>query len=207
MEYVEQKGYLVHPSFADTNREKTPASSEEAVADFLAAIEILDANEINYCITHGTCLGLIRDQKFIPWDFDADIGVIINEKRSKAHSILSSQFEKNGFTIVKYNLTKTQLGITRNGFIIDLNFYSKVGPFYVARWHHDFINFNKFLGTTGVIRWNGKEIATPARVTDYLISMYGRNWRTPKHYNFRFGRVYLHIPQKIWYLLVAFTSK
>lgn len=207
MQYVKQKGYLVHPNFSNPNRKKMSANFDDAVTDFLAVIEILNANDVNYCITHGTCLGLIRDHALIPWDFDADIAVITGGKRSDMNGFLCSQFEKHGFTIVKYNLSNTQLGITRSGFIIDLNFYRNLGPLCVSRWHYDFINFKKFMGATQFITWKGTSIAIPGRVLEYLTSVYGRDWRTPKHYNFRFGRVYIHVIQKIWYLLLAFTAR
>ena len=38
-------------------------------------IGILEKNNIQYWLCHGTLLGIVRDNELIPWDTDIDIGV------------------------------------------------------------------------------------------------------------------------------------
>ena len=43
------------------------------------ACKILDTNSINYWICNGTLLGIIRENRILPWDHDIDIAVWENE--------------------------------------------------------------------------------------------------------------------------------
>lgn len=44
--------------------------------------ELFNENHINYYIDHGTLLGLIRDNKILPWDIDIDFAIASQEKES-----------------------------------------------------------------------------------------------------------------------------
>ena len=41
--------------------------------------DILKINSINYWICHGTLLGIVRENRILPWDNDIDIGVWAHE--------------------------------------------------------------------------------------------------------------------------------
>ena len=49
------------------------ADKDDAI--FKIAIEILTDNNINYWICHGTLLGIIRENRLLPWDNDIDFAV------------------------------------------------------------------------------------------------------------------------------------
>ncbi len=55
---------------------------------------LLNKNEINYWICHGTLLGIIREGRLLPWDHDIDFAVWDNET-DKEH--LVSLFESKGY--------------------------------------------------------------------------------------------------------------
>jgi len=42
--------------------------------------ELFNKNHIKYHIDHGTLLGLIRDNKILPWDIDIDFAILLEEK-------------------------------------------------------------------------------------------------------------------------------
>lgn len=42
-------------------------------------IDILDSNNINYFMISGSLLGLLRNNKIIPYDNDIDIGIMITD--------------------------------------------------------------------------------------------------------------------------------
>ncbi len=47
--------------------------------NFFETINILNSNNINYWICHGTLLGIIREGKLIEWDHDIDIAIWSDE--------------------------------------------------------------------------------------------------------------------------------
>ena len=49
------------------------ADKDDAI--FKIAVEILTNNNINYWICHGTLLGIIRENRLLPWDHDIDFAV------------------------------------------------------------------------------------------------------------------------------------
>ena len=44
---------------------------------------LLGKNKINYWVCHGTLLGIIRENRLLPWDHDIDIAVWKDEVSKK----------------------------------------------------------------------------------------------------------------------------
>ena len=64
-------------------------------SDFLLEIcKILFENKINYWICNGTLLGLIRENRVLPWDNDIDIGVFGHEVDREQINLI---FLKDGY--------------------------------------------------------------------------------------------------------------
>lgn len=93
--------------------------------NFFKAIEILNINNINYWICHGTLLGLIRDKKLIEWDHDIDIAVW-SDKITKKEII--KIFHNENFILQKgFGLSDDIISFKRKGGrIVDINFYEKI---------------------------------------------------------------------------------
>ena len=51
--------------------------------EFLKICEILDKLDINYFLITGVLLGAIRENDFIPWDWDVELSVFSDEVPEK----------------------------------------------------------------------------------------------------------------------------
>ena len=64
--------------------------------NFFETINILNSNNINYWICHGTLLGIIRDGKLIEWDHDIDIAIWSDEIPK---NLIIELMKKNNFKL------------------------------------------------------------------------------------------------------------
>ena len=62
--------------------------------------QIFNKDNVPFFLSSGTCLGYFRENKFIDFDYDIDIGVFYNDYKSM---IITSLIE-NGFNLSKYNI-------------------------------------------------------------------------------------------------------
>lgn len=46
------------------------------VSVLFKAIDTIEALKIDYWVTDGTLLGIIRKNRILPWDSDVDLGVL-----------------------------------------------------------------------------------------------------------------------------------
>lgn len=80
---------------------KKKAFQEYGIQTFQLVINTLNGSDIAYFPAFGTLLGLVRDGKLIPHDFDFDFGVITQE-RHYAWEKLTHVLEQAGFQIVRW---------------------------------------------------------------------------------------------------------
>lgn len=138
--------------------------------------EILDKNNVNFLLMHGTLLGAIREQDFINHDIDIDTCTLEEEKLVEAIPELSKaelklcRYEKN----VIYSFI-------RDGVYIDVYIVNKlqglISPFYVKYlWH---IIPRKYFRNTKKISFLGKKFRIPNHSIKLLEFWYGQDWRSP----------------------------
>ncbi|MCK4358362.1 MAG: LicD family protein [Candidatus Cloacimonetes bacterium] len=158
-------------------------------------LDILEKNNIRYWIDAGTLLGIFRNGDLLPWDYDADIG-IISEYTLKVLNILHKYFPKylirkkitnNPWLPGNIRVIKIQTPwekLRRINFHIDLFCVYKVGNYY--RWiDNDSLKQvdQKYYDNLDTIAWEGRKIPIPYNVEKYLRIRYG-NWSIPdKNYN------------------------
>jgi len=82
--------------------------------------KILDYQKIEFWLESGTLLGAIRENKFIEWDYDIDLGT--SEKYMNKMEDLAKVFKSNGFECY-YSLYHHSMGLWKRGISIDIPFW------------------------------------------------------------------------------------
>lgn len=146
-------------------------------------VKILTDNKIlNWFVSYGTLLGIIRDNSCI--DQDDDIDIICN---GVDYDIIKKIFIANGFTL------NTNHGIGKSRGIIKTNEtkeYSSI-DFYMTELDNKG-NFNDkwnnvvwsgcYLDNELIeYPWNGLVLYVPNNYTNKLIGRYGDQWKIPKN--------------------------
>jgi len=128
--------------------------------------DIADSLGITYFLASGTCLGVVRDNSFIPGDNDVDVGVLCDKnKLLKLYNELVKVFR---FGSAWYDPNKNRkviyvLHFWQNRVLLDI-----------------FCTFpeeeKKFFNSFDEVTFLGRKFNVPHPVDSYLTSHYG-NWR------------------------------
>ena len=145
------------------------------------AKQILDQLGLVFFLRHGTCLGAVRDQAFIPWDDDIDIGSVIG-----LHGLTETlveeaavEFRKHGYAagIIDSEL-HLSVDLKKSGIQMDWTCYRIIDD-SIYQWPvvkipaglHENLKEIDFLGTTFMV---------PNPPEEYFRLKYGPDWKTPK---------------------------
>jgi len=145
------------------------------------AKQLLDQLGLVFFLRHGTCLGAVRDQAFIPWDDDIDIGSVIG-----LHGLTEAlveeaavEFRNHGYAAgiidselhLSVDLKKSGVQMDWTCYrIIDDSIYQWPVVKIPARLHENLKEID-FLGTTFMV---------PNPPEEYFRLKYGPDWMTPK---------------------------
>ncbi len=145
------------------------------------AKQILDQLGIVFFLRHGTCLGAVRDQAFIPWDDDLDIGSIIGLHGLTEELVhnAAAVFEEKGFTVaVKANELNLSVDMQKYDTQLDWTCYRVIED-NIYQWPvvkipanlHENLKEIDFLGTKFMV---------PNPPEEYFLLKYGSDWKTPQ---------------------------
>ncbi len=145
------------------------------------AKQILDQLGLAFFLRHGTCLGAVRDQAFIPWDDDLDIGSIIGMHGLTEELVhkAAAEFEKQGFTVaVKVNELNLSVDMQKYDTQLDWTCYRIIDD-SIYQWPvlkipaslHENLKEIDFLGTKFMV---------PNPPEEYFRLKYGPGWETPQ---------------------------
>ena len=143
--------------------------------------EVFDKHNVDFFLTHGTCLGAIREKNFILHDSDIDIGCYKRDL-DKVISAVQELRDAHGFRITKLSLRDESIAIIRDNVIIDLSLYKLVGKNWRANKGRDFIVPEVFFSSLDEIVFQGLSVKVPNSVIKYLEFQYG-DWQHPVKYD------------------------
>ena len=167
--------------------------------------KIFEKNKIEYVLEAGTLLGIVRENRLLPWDNDID--VTVTEEFEKKLLSLKWSFILRGyrFTVKRY---KKDSGPFKKGTVRIIKITTRKFLFFKGYQLLDiFIKRpieNEYFWTVSVknmvlkstpkhfyderttLKYNDKIYSVPKDSEGYLAYHYGENWRTPiKEWNFR----------------------
>ncbi|MEA3295829.1 MAG: LicD family protein [Patescibacteria group bacterium] len=166
--------------------------------------EILESSNISYILEAGTLLGIVRENRLLPWDNDIDITITDKNKKKllwarwkfwlKGYRFYVRHYKRDAGPFKKGELRIVKIQTRRFIFVKDLGL---LDIFIKRPIKHDYYWTigvkkpvlksvpKKFYDELNQIEFEGKKYSVPKDYKDYLKYFYG-DWETPKKdYNCR----------------------
>lgn len=104
---------------------------DTSVLDLIKIIQTFEREKIQYWLCHGTLLGIVRENRLLPWDNDIDIAVFHDDiSKHKIRNLLNEL----GF-LEKYTALESQcLHFNGTNKMIDINFYKVNSEQAYMKW-------------------------------------------------------------------------
>ena len=159
--------------------------------------EIMEKHSLPYWLEGGTLLGIIRENRLLPWDNDMDISTFKKDYKKLLRVSISfflagyrvsyrkfrediGPFKKGEFRMIKIRNFINFLG--KGEVLLDIFVKKKVGNkyYWVVGTKSPVLKSSpaKYLETQTKIMFNGKEYSAPADYKGYLTHRY-KDWQTP----------------------------
>ena len=142
--------------------------------------KIFDKNNIPFFIWGGLLLGIKRDNNFIKWDWDVELGLFEKDLRSNWIKIIKL-LEKNDFDIIEKDYLNSKINFIKYK-NKDITIFSLVG------WRYDYITRNYirkklsvpkvFFSKMYEISFENEKFFCPGPVDEFLKYFYG-DWEKP----------------------------
>lgn len=152
---------------------------------FLESVEILQFVGLEFWLLCGTLLGAYRQQDFIPWDLDIDVGVWAT-KLEKCGEQIKARFlalgYESGIIYNKENNLPRAVKARRNGVKIDIcGYYLAGNEAYCTSSNKDYslVCSRYFLDSMDSISFQGIQVKIPTPTATYLLREYGPKWMIP----------------------------
>ena len=140
---------------------------------------ILEKIGVTYYLSSGTLLGAVREKDFIPWDWDVQMYLTM-ENAYPLRDKITKSFINNSFIIHKFNDNNDSLkwDIRKNGIIFELTAWYLKGKWRYRKKESMRVPAYLFDGYYN-INFKGINYRTLNPPEEYLKFCYG-DWKTPK---------------------------
>lgn len=160
---------------------------DAAVAEKLLAEakQILDALGVVFFLRQGTCLGAVRDNSFIPWDDDVDLGSVIGlhgVTENTADEVIAAFTDNGYFVKVERTDQATCVAMMKQSTRIDWVGYRVFGN---DTFHYPGLRIPvSCFSSLKEIDFANSKVLVPDPPEEYLRRKYGEQWRTPTQAGF-----------------------
>lgn len=153
--------------------------------------QVLDEYQIRHWLSHGTMLGAYRENNFIAWDDDADLGMDFSQRDSKQYRKAIKKLEKLGYYIPpsknepvdpKTNSPYYDMVCIKDGEKVEGWFFEKIDNHWIydqKRCGNVLKHEARYYDKLGVFTFRGIDFDCPSDIEDWLVMMYGTGWRMP----------------------------
>jgi hypothetical protein len=153
------------------------------------AHDLLAEHGIPHWLDFGTLLGAVRDGSLIPWDWDADFGILARDRERVL--ALREEIEAAGHSVYLGEPAAIRIYYSEtNRISLDLWMWHERGDLLVSEdenplilWPgmHDRTSFPaSFVTELGEVELEGRPLPAPAAAAELLAEhRYGPDWRTP----------------------------
>lgn len=160
--------------------------------------EVFNKYGIVHWLSHGTVLGVYREQNFIAHDDDADFSMYFSQRNSKELEMAIQELKDLGFyvpasdpniPVSNSNAPYYDVVFIRDGEKTEFWCFEKIGDEYIydkERSGRSLAHPAHFYDTLDTIDFKGVKFNTPHNLHDYLVMMYGNSYMIPdpnKKYN------------------------
>lgn len=153
-----------------------PLNIDNSFENLVCFKNVCDEFEIDYFLAFGTLLGFYRDNNFITYDSDSDIG-ILDKDRVKLFSALLVLIN-SGFKIIRF--TDNLISISKNNDYIDVYIFKLKKYWNKKIWNcNGFIYPFETLESWASIEYKNVVFRTPSNLPILMESLYGKSWKVP----------------------------
>lgn len=160
----------------------------------LEVIDILDAEGIVYHLEGGTLLGIVREQRILPWDHDTDISILRSSLPDAMGAL--AKIKKKGWRLTFRTYDEpngyAEVGDTCLVRVKDRKLYFIAGDhmldFFVKTEKDGYVYWKaagnimrvkaSYYDGYETVEWRGRDIKVPVNYRDYLTEKYG-DWSVP----------------------------
>lgn len=162
--------------------------------------QIMDQLGVIFFLRQGTCLGAVRDNEFITWDDDLDLGSVIGLHGLTEDSVeevtdrVVAAFRDSGY-FVKKERNDDYIAVTmmKSYVRVDWSVYRIAND---TIYHYPGVRIPaRLFADLQEIKFKGEKFFVPNPVEKYLSLKYGSDWRTPKGPGKYEGEILASIPR------------